>query len=49
VDDQCGNEECDEEPTMRCAKCKSVEYCGRECQSKHWKKEHKVRCFEKLS
>jgi len=49
VDDQCGNEECFEEPTMRCTKCKSVEYCGRECQSIHWKKEHKVRCFERLS
>ncbi|KAG8705556.1 hypothetical protein FRC08_001616 [Ceratobasidium sp. 394] len=49
VDHQCGNEDCDEEPTERCAKCKSVEYCSRSCQSKHWKKEHKVRCFERLS
>jgi hypothetical protein len=35
--DCCGNEECDKSPTMRCAKCKSVGYCGRECQAKHWK------------
>ncbi|KAG9124556.1 hypothetical protein FRC07_011143 [Ceratobasidium sp. 392] len=49
VDGQCGNEDCDNPPTERCAKCKSVEYCGRSCQSKHWKKEHKVRCFERLS
>lgn len=43
--DCCGNEECAEEPTMRCARCKTVEYCGKECQAKHWKGGHKVRCF----
>ncbi|KAG8776350.1 hypothetical protein FRC12_000962 [Ceratobasidium sp. 428] len=49
IDYQCGNEDCDDPPIERCGKCKSVEYCGRSCQSKHWKKEHKVRCFERLS
>ncbi|KAG8710324.1 hypothetical protein FRC09_000186 [Ceratobasidium sp. 395] len=49
IDYQCGNEDCDDTPIERCGKCKSVEYCGRSCQSKHWKKEHKVRCFERLS
>ncbi|CAE6438649.1 unnamed protein product [Rhizoctonia solani] len=41
----CGNEECDQGPTMRCARCRSVEYCGKKCQAKHWKNGHKVRCF----
>ncbi|QRV81196.1 MYND Zn-finger protein [Ceratobasidium sp. AG-Ba] len=45
----CGNEECDEDATMRCARCKSVEYCGSRCQSKHWKKDHKMRCFERVT
>ncbi|KDN47694.1 hypothetical protein RSAG8_03484, partial [Rhizoctonia solani AG-8 WAC10335] len=43
--DCCGNEECAEDPTMRCTRCKSVEYCGKKCQAKHWKNGHKVRCF----
>ena len=31
--------------TYRCAKCKVVKYCGRDCQAKHWKKGgHKQRC-----
>ena len=28
----------------RCAKCKVVKYCGRDCQIKHWKHGHKKRC-----
>ncbi|CAE6447534.1 unnamed protein product [Rhizoctonia solani] len=43
--DSCGNEDCDEDPTMRCARCRSVEYCGKKCQAKHWKSGHKARCF----
>jgi len=27
-----------------CAKCCLVAYCGRECQKKHWKSEHKAHC-----
>eukprot|EP00198_Chlamydomonas_reinhardtii_P010112 XP_001699449.1 predicted protein [Chlamydomonas reinhardtii] len=29
--------------TQLCSRCKSVRYCGRECQSAHWK-EHKQEC-----
>ncbi|CAE6467097.1 unnamed protein product [Rhizoctonia solani] len=43
--DCCGNEGCAEEPTTRCARCRSVQYCGKKCQTKHWKNGHKVRCF----
>lgn len=46
VEGMCGNAKCAEEPTTRCGKCKTVEYCGRECQTKHWKEEHKGRCFK---
>lgn len=43
----CGNDECDKAPTMRCSGCKSVEYCGKKCQTKHWKQGHKSRCFSR--
>lgn len=29
---------------FHCAKCSLVTYCGRECQLKHWKGEHKASC-----
>jgi len=29
---------------FRCAKCCLVSYCGRDCQLKHWKSEHKASC-----
>jgi len=31
---------------MRCGRCKSVSYCSKECQTKHWK-EHKIDCKPK--
>ncbi|KAJ7896266.1 hypothetical protein B0H14DRAFT_2678883 [Mycena olivaceomarginata] len=30
---------------LRCSQCKTVRYCGQECQPWHWKNGHKVRCF----
>eukprot|EP01063_Lacrimia_lanifica_P039637 TRINITY_DN8755_c0_g1_i1.p1 TRINITY_DN8755_c0_g1~~TRINITY_DN8755_c0_g1_i1.p1 ORF type:complete len:291 (+),score=110.81 TRINITY_DN8755_c0_g1_i1:50-922(+) len=32
------------EKSLRCTQCKSVYYCGAECQKKHWKAGHKTRC-----
>lgn len=43
-----GQEECDvcmDEAELLCSKCKSVRYCGSECQTKAWKEGHKYRCF----
>jgi hypothetical protein len=28
----------------RCARCKSMNYCSRECQVQHWTEEHKFEC-----
>ena len=44
-----GQEECDicmEEETSGCSRCKTVKYCGTECQTKGWKQGHKLRCFD---
>lgn len=29
---------------MRCSGCKRTYYCSKECQTQHWKKEHKLNC-----
>jgi hypothetical protein len=31
---------------LRCSRCKLVFYCGKACQSEHWK-DHKMHCFER--
>ncbi|GAQ92376.1 hypothetical protein KFL_009980030 [Klebsormidium nitens] len=31
----------------RCAACGGVQYCSKECQASHWKKEHKKTCKRK--
>lgn len=36
----------EEEVDLNCSRCKSVWYCSSECQSRAWKEEHKLRCFE---
>ncbi|KZV65511.1 hypothetical protein PENSPDRAFT_737688 [Peniophora sp. CONT] len=38
----CGEEEVD----LNCSRCKSAWYCSPECQSRAWKEEHKLRCFD---
>ena len=39
----CANVGCDLEATNRCAKCKSVYYCGRKCQVEHYAN-HRYEC-----
>ncbi|TFK84248.1 hypothetical protein K466DRAFT_602169 [Polyporus arcularius HHB13444] len=36
----------DDDAPLQCSRCKSVKYCGKECQNKDWKKGHKLRCYE---
>lgn len=44
--DNCGRSSCDEEAELACSKCKTVRYCGKKCQTWHWKNGHKLRCFQ---
>jgi len=44
--DMCAGNLCDEEAELACSKCKTVRYCGKECQAWHWKNGHKARCFK---
>jgi hypothetical protein len=44
--DMCYGDSCDEEAELSCSKCKMVRYCGKECQSWHWKNGHRPRCFK---
>lgn len=37
-------ENCKQDATKRCSKCKQVWYCTRECQLAHWKV-HKPKCI----
>jgi len=44
--DGCQNPVCGEEAELTCARCKSVRYCGKGCQSLDWKEGHKLRCYQ---
>lgn len=44
--DMCGKSSCAEEAELQCAKCKTIRYCGRDCQTWHWKNGHKLMCFK---
>lgn len=35
---------CGQQAKFRCAKCKMVSYCSRNCQTIHWKTMHKLKC-----
>jgi hypothetical protein len=41
---KCYNDDCDKPGTAHCSRCKSVWYCGRECQAEHYKGRHKKDC-----
>jgi hypothetical protein len=34
---------------MKCAWCRQITYCSRECQRDHWKKAHKKQCKKKVT
>ncbi|KAL1753739.1 hypothetical protein FB107DRAFT_217092 [Schizophyllum commune] len=36
----------EEDAELRCAKCKAVKYCSKECQIQDWKGGHRMRCYE---
>jgi len=40
----CGKTETSKHILSWCAKCKKVQYCGRDCQVKHWSETHKKEC-----
>ncbi|KAJ7689017.1 hypothetical protein B0H17DRAFT_937700 [Mycena rosella] len=44
--DMCDGESCNEDPELSCSKCKTVQYCGKECPIWYWKHGHKVRYFK---
>lgn len=38
-----------EERFYKCSNCRQVYYCSKDCQIRHWKKNHKTRCCELAS
>eukprot|EP00933_Yihiella_yeosuensis_P013489 TRINITY_DN12479_c0_g1_i1.p1 TRINITY_DN12479_c0_g1~~TRINITY_DN12479_c0_g1_i1.p1 ORF type:complete len:480 (+),score=86.60 TRINITY_DN12479_c0_g1_i1:36-1442(+) len=44
---KCANEDCIKLGSNKCAGCKSVAYCGQDCQAAHWKRGHKKVCKKK--
>ena len=40
----CSNKECGKAGTRKCSGCEQASYCGVECQTVHWKTEHKLEC-----
>ena len=40
----CSNPPCERRGKKKCARCLVARYCGVECQTAHWKAEHKADC-----
>lgn len=40
----CGALSSDDKKLLACGRCGTVQYCGKECQVKHWKEAHKAEC-----
>ncbi|KAI0344354.1 hypothetical protein BDW22DRAFT_1406694 [Trametopsis cervina] len=43
TDDVCAV--CTEGSTLTCSRCRTVRYCGKECQRRDWNTEHRLSCF----
>jgi ankyrin repeat protein len=43
--ESCGNPGCHRGGKKRCALCKEIRYCSKECQTSHWALEHKRNCI----
>jgi len=46
IEGECQRLQCHEAGTMKCARCKKVGYCSRNCQKLDWKSIHKHVCQE---
>jgi len=33
---------------LKCSRCRVAWYCGKECQTKHWKSVHREECSDSL-
>ena len=42
----CGKEETKRNKFKQCSRCQAAKYCSKECQTKHWKAEHKLHCTD---
>ncbi len=46
--DNCGKPASNEQPLKPCARCLSLAYCGKECQTLAWKSKHKQECTKEI-
>jgi hypothetical protein len=40
----CGNQKAKHRTLQTCGSCKKALYCDKDCQKRHWKDEHKMKC-----
>lgn len=47
--DECANNGCSNRAPLKCANCKAVSYCSKQCQASDWKAGHKRDCKKLVS